>query len=238
MIYGEMANRKIKVVTFDLDDTLWPVGPVIMRAEQVLRDWMTQHAPEAAGYDRDTLMRVRAEIVAEQPDLTHQISRVRELVLGRIIAASGYHENDAQAIAAKAFEVFLTARHDVDYYEDVQTSLAALANRYVLGAVSNGNASVHRLEVGKFFSFAVSAEQVGVSKPDQRVFDATLAAAECAAHEVVHVGDHHEHDIAGAHTAGMHTVWINREGASFPGDYPPSASIASLSELVDIIENL
>ena len=39
---------RIRAITLDLDDTLWPVWPTIHRAEQVLSDWLMQHAPATA----------------------------------------------------------------------------------------------------------------------------------------------------------------------------------------------
>ena len=39
---------KIKAITLDLDDTLWPIWPTIERAEKALHDWLAEHAPMAA----------------------------------------------------------------------------------------------------------------------------------------------------------------------------------------------
>ena len=36
---------KIKAITLDLDDTLWPIWPTIERAEKALHDWLSEHAP-------------------------------------------------------------------------------------------------------------------------------------------------------------------------------------------------
>lgn len=231
-----MANRKIKVLTFDLDDTLWPVGPVIVHAEGKLREWIRVNVPQAAHYDRETLLSLRAEVVADQPELVHDISTIRQLVLQALFERHAVANAAAQA--ATAFHVFLTARHDVEYYHEVEASLRTLSEHYTLGAVSNGNANVARLSIGEYFSFAISAESAGASKPDPRVFEATLKAAQCAPPELVHIGDHHEHDIAGAAQMGMRTVWINRSGDAFPGDTPPHATITDLSQLTETIENL
>ena len=42
-----------KAVLFDLDDTLWPIVPVIRAAETILYTWLQQHAPRVA--DRFTI---------------------------------------------------------------------------------------------------------------------------------------------------------------------------------------
>jgi putative hydrolase of the HAD superfamily len=68
----------------------------------------------------------------------------------------------------------------------------------------------------------VTSAMVGAPKPDRRIFDAALAAAGCAPHEALHVGDSAEHDLAGALAAGIPALLLDRSGG---GD------IHSLSEL-------
>ena len=49
----------IKAVLFDLDDTLWPIVPVIVRAERLLFDWIREHAPGVAASYSIEEMRAR-----------------------------------------------------------------------------------------------------------------------------------------------------------------------------------
>ena len=44
----QLDLSRIRAITLDLDDTLWPVWPTIHRAEDVLRAWMDTHAQRAA----------------------------------------------------------------------------------------------------------------------------------------------------------------------------------------------
>lgn len=56
-----MPYSAIRALTLDLDDTLWPVGPVIARAERLQREWLERHAPAtAAAFDAAGLRRLRA----------------------------------------------------------------------------------------------------------------------------------------------------------------------------------
>ena len=127
----------------------------------------------------------------------------------------------------------------MDYFNEVRPCIESLSHHYTRGALSNGNADIHRLDLGQYFTFAVSAEGVGVSKPDPRVFIAALNAAQCAPYEMVHVGDHPEDDIAGAMELGIRAVWINREKIAFPENHsPPTASITDLTELAQAITAL
>jgi putative hydrolase of the HAD superfamily len=67
-----------------------------------------------------------------------------------------------------------------------------------------------------FVTALVTSEEVGVAKPDGRIFAAALARLGCAAHEAVMVGDSWIHDVAGARAAGIAAVWFARDAAPAP----------------------
>ena len=73
---------RIDVVTFDLDNTLWDVDAVIRNAERVTRQWFDARIPElyATLEPPKTCSRIRNRIVAERPELAHNLSRIREAV--------------------------------------------------------------------------------------------------------------------------------------------------------------
>ena len=43
-----LDRSRIRAITLDLDDTLWPIWPTIARADQAMRDWLAERAPAAA----------------------------------------------------------------------------------------------------------------------------------------------------------------------------------------------
>eukprot|EP01036_Dinobryon_divergens_P044714 gene44713-59679_t len=49
---------KIRAITLDLDDTLWPIWPTIGRAELALSAWLQQHAPTTASVFSDPKARL------------------------------------------------------------------------------------------------------------------------------------------------------------------------------------
>ena len=55
---------------------------------------------------------------------------------------------------------------------------------------------------------------------------------------MIHVGDHHEHDIQAAQAAGVRAVWFNREGKVWPGAAAPDAEFGDFGELPRIIAAL
>jgi FMN phosphatase YigB (HAD superfamily) len=108
----------------------------------------------------------------------------------------------------------------------------------VLGALTNGNADVFRLPLGRHFRFAFSAEALGASKPAPGHFEAALRAADVTPGRALHVGDHLEHDVLGARRAGMTAVWFNRAGREHEGNEPAHAEFRDFEELPALIERL
>lgn len=80
------------------------------------------------------------------------------------------------------------------------------------------------------FNSITTSDQVGVGKPNPKIFKVALAKAECDPGEAVYVGDSFEKDIVGARTVGMRTIW-------YRGSNPESADwvVQELSEIPPII---
>jgi putative hydrolase of the HAD superfamily len=229
-----MLDRlKVKAITLDLDDTLWPIWPTIARAEAALQEWLRHRAPQTAQLLADDLQRhrLRQEVMTQQPDLQHQLSAIRTEMIRRALAASREDEGLAEA----AYAVFFEARQQVQLFEDAAPALAFLAQRYPLVALSNGNADVERIGLGAYFRAAISAEAFGIGKPDPAIFEAGAAAAGVAAHEVLHIGDDASLDVLGALACGMQTVWVNREDHLWPHPQQPHETVSNLHELTELL---
>lgn len=201
------SHRPLQAITLDLDDTLWPVKPALIHAEQVLSDWLAEHAPATAGWLTPENRRgVREALLAEHPQRAHDVSFVRSELLRRSLRAAG----EDPALAEPAFEVFLAARQRVTLYADVVPVLQRWSQRYRLVAVSNGNADVERIGIGRFFSASVSAHALGVAKPDPRIYLEACRLADAAPAEVLHVGDDLHLDVRAAREAGLQAAWLRR----------------------------
>lgn len=234
-----MTRRRFAVITFDLDDTLWDVRPVLEQAEREVAAWVAGHCPDALAHiDHAALMRLRLQLLAERPELQHRISDLRIEAMAQAFAMSGQDAARARQLAQEAFEVFIAARHRVHPFAAVDTTLERLAQDYVIGALSNGNANIFRIPLGRHFRFAFSAEQLGSSKPDPRHFEAACAHARVAAADVLHIGDHPEQDVIAAQDAGMAALWFDRTGSGWQGARAPLASFSDFGELPDVIAGL
>jgi putative hydrolase of the HAD superfamily len=122
-------------------------------------------------------------------------------------------------------------------FAEVHPTLEALANRFQLGVITNGNADVRRLGLADYFQFALCAEELGVGKPDPEPFQEALRRAGIAAEHAVHIGDHPSDDIAGAQAAGLRAIWFNPQGKAWEADNTPDGQIRSLAELPALLHS-
>lgn len=229
-----MPLPHISAITLDLDDTLWPIAPVIAHAEHTLHDWLRRHAPRTAAlHDVAALRRVRDEVAQERPELAHDLTAIRLEGTRRALRAA----HDDEALAPLAFEAFFEARHQVVFYEDTLPALQRLARRYPLLALTNGNADVARVGLADLFVGSVSATALGVAKPDARIFHEACRRLHQPVAQVLHVGDDVRLDVMGAQAAGQPAAWVRRPGHAEPNHWPtqPVHQCSDLLALADAL---
>ena len=224
--------KKIRAITLDLDDTLWPIWPTIERAEKALEDWLGEHAPMTAALFANPTARhdLREQIARSRPELKNNLSAIRR----EAIRLALYQSQENPQLAEPAFEVFFAERHRVTLFADALRTLEFLSARYPVVALSNGNASVARIGIGQYFKASISAQEFGVGKPDPRIFQAGAGAADASPEQVLHVGDDAALDILGARNCGMQTVWVNRAEQLWTHEEQPHETVTSLTELTKL----
>lgn len=225
---------RIRAITLDLDDTLWPMWPTMLRAEETLQAWLDENAPATGElYSLPGIPReIRRAVNAARPDLAHDLTALRRESIRQALLQAG----DNPALAEPAFEAFYEARHQVELYADALPALEFLSRRYPVVALSNGNADVQRVGIGQYFCAAFSARTLGVAKPDVRIFQVAARAAGVPPEQVLHVGDDAQLD-GGALQAGMQLAWVNRLGHPWPADLPgePHAAVPDLRSLCELL---
>lgn len=235
-----MKASTIKVITFDLDDTLWETESVLDRAEQIVYDWLQGNAPQLCQqFSLPALRDWRINIYQQHPELAHQITQIRKTAVAKALREVGYHAAEANRLSEEAFQVFIEARHQVTFFDTAQPLLTELHGRYKLGALTNGNADIFLLELGQFFDFAFSAEKLNASKPAPDQFLAACEYCDVTAAQLIHIGDSLKYDIAGAANAGCHSIWFNPHQAPLSAEMPqPTTQVHCLSEIPAAIASI
>lgn len=227
----------IRVVAFDLDDTLWDVHPVIMRAEKKLGAWLRSEVPQLT-YDVVSMRSLRDEVLADHPDIGHRLTEFRRALIEKAMVKSNIPREESRVLSEAAMEIFLIARNEVEFYEGALDAISIIADRYQLGALTNGNADIKRLGLSNHFSFAFSAEEVGAPKPAPDLFHTALAHTGCDPTQMVYVGDDPVKDIDTANQVGLHTVWLKNDLRPGPGETEPDRTISDIRKLPDVLKEL
>lgn len=224
---------QIQAISLDLDDTLWPIAPIVQRAEQRLHDWLLQHCPRvAAEYPIVAMRGLRERIARENPHLAHDFTAQRKLSLAAALQPHGYGEDSVEA----AFEAFFAARNEVDLYADARPALERLAARVPLISLSNGNADLGRIGLRHLFVDCVTAREFGAAKPEPGIFLEACRRLGIEPRNVLHVGDDPLLDVHGARRAGLPAAWLNRGGQPWSDAARPDMEFRDLTELADWLD--
>jgi FMN hydrolase / 5-amino-6-(5-phospho-D-ribitylamino)uracil phosphatase len=221
---GSAASRAagpadLRAVAFDLDNTLWDVGPVIVRAERLLHEWLREHCPRITERVSLEEMRVARERLARsEPHNAHDFTYLRRTALAAHARECGYGEE----VAERAFHVFFAARNELQPYADVQPALERLRLRYTLASLSNGNADLELIGLAPHFSISLNARQIGAAKPHPRCFEELARALHLEPRNILYVGDDPFLDVEAARAAGLRTAWMNRARVLWPPNLAPA----------------
>ena len=158
-------------------------------------------------------------------DVTPDLVEIRKASFRQALIDAGRPDD---ALAERLSDVYFEHRWAPSRpFGDVRPALEALAPRYRLGIISNGNTYPERFGLGHLFSFGVYAQDHGgINKPDPRLFQIAIHEAGCQPHELLHVGDSLRSDVEGAKRVGAWVVWVNRDGATADGEHQPDFQIS------------
>lgn len=226
--------QTIKLLSFDLDDTLWPCRPVIERAERLLYQWMAENVSLITqAYDIDELYEQRKLLRIKQPELGHDLTRLRIKSFELLAKEFDLTDDWIQT----AFDVFYEARQQVTLFDDVQPILDTLLTNYQLISLTNGNANTIKTGVDHWFDFSLNSATVGKLKSEPEIYWQAQRQANIQAHQMLHIGDDPLQDVSGAKSAGAQAIWLNRQKKTWPlKNCQPDAVIFDLHELPQVLE--
>lgn len=160
----------------------------------------------------------------------------------KILVDVGYDNDLAEKMSLQLSDVYLDklaslktlvpgARQILDYLK---------CRGYSIGVISNGFYEVqHRKMVSAgiidYFDAVVLSDDIGVNKPDRRIFDYALQKSETEACRTLIIGDNPDTDIVGAVNAGWHAIYFNRDGEGKSLDVDGVIEIINLFKIQELL---
>jgi HAD superfamily hydrolase (TIGR01509 family) len=227
----------VRCVAFDADDTLWDFSAAMWEGLRLALGAARANRPEAvAGLTPEGLQGLRDRLADEATASGRRtrLAEVRRRSFEVALEEAGMADPGLAAIMSGAY--FAHRHGEVALHPEVAAVLSGLQGRYALGLVTNGNTDAERSGLAGRFDFALSADRIGIAKPDVRLFAMAAAAAGCHPSEMVYIGDQPDKDVAAPQAAGARGVWLNRTGVACPPGIRPDATITDLTELPEVLD--
>lgn len=229
----------IQLLTFDLDDTLWDVRSIVLRADAAMMRWLGENYPKLAEhFDQSDFMALRAEVYQQNPGIRHDLGALRRQTLELALHRSGHSESECEIGARAAFDVFFHERNIVEFFPGVIPTLEALKQQYPLYALSNGGADIAHMGLGHIFSLHLSAAAVGAAKPDPAMYLKALEHAGIDPANAIHIGDHPEQDVEAAQKVGMKTIWVNFQDKPWPLEQRADGELKAFEQLPELVARI
>jgi len=223
----------IKLILFDLDDTLYPEMEFVLSGFKVISKAIEEEFHVSCDYVLNLLL--------------EEFYNDRKLVFNRVMAKLDlYTEDRVQWLIT----LYRTHKPEIHLYQDAAEVLPILRSRFCLGMITDGYPLTQRLKVEalgieKYFHRIVYTWEKGkdYSKPSPQPFVDVVSDLALTPKEAIYVGDNLEKDFKGPRAIGMKSVQILRDGiyknAVAPKDsYYPDYQIMSLMNLISLVENL
>jgi YjjG family noncanonical pyrimidine nucleotidase len=227
------VTKKYKSIFFDADDTLFDY-PAAERAA-LLTCHHKFHIPLEPKIFIDAYRRHNHDVWreferGETDQATLRVERFR-----RLSAELNLAEMPLDKISSFYLE---TLAHQSQLLPGALDLVRKLAIKFPLALITNGIASVQNKRfaaspISTYFRSIVISEEVGIAKPDPRIFAPALQKIGVEVADVLYIGDSVTSDMAAARNAGMDFCWVNPKGIPVPAGYAPVFIIAAIKDLLE-----
>lgn len=235
---------QIKAISFDLDDTLYSNKPVMQTIEQKMIAYFSGLSclnnalsdQQVALLDIPFWSRFRRQAILKQPDLAHDVVRVRLVTYQLGFISLGLTEADAQQQAQAALDYFVELRSNFTVPERSEKLLADLSEKFPLIAISNGNVDTKALGISKYFQQVYHAGwqsdgRLLKQKPATDMFSLACQQLAIKPSQLLHVGDCGRADIQGALLAGCQAAWLSCYEVGKPITVLPHVELNEITQL-------
>ncbi|HYN10966.1 MAG TPA: HAD family hydrolase [Vicinamibacterales bacterium] len=208
----------VRAVLCDLDDTLFDHTHAsrcaVAELQRAVPDFNCWSIDEFAARHRDVLDTLHIEVLAGRLTISDaRIERFRRLL---VAAACRDADQIAPGLAGTYRRAYETSWQPVAGALPLLTAIRQQAIRIAIvtnNIVVEQQTKLRHCGLTDLVDALVTSEEIGVQKPDPRIFHAALGSVGAEPAEAVMVGDTWATDIEGARAAGVRPVWLNRFGA-------------------------
>jgi len=160
--------------------------------------------------------------------------RLRDFLPHVGIDASGWPDERLDAVFTTYLAAYQTAWR---LFPDAEPCLVALRHTARLAVLSNGDQEqqeekVSRTGLRPYLDTVLTSDQLGVAKPDPRIFELACSGLGVRRQSAVYVGDQLEVDALAATAAGVRGIWLNRKGETVPSGVEAIRNLADLPGLL------
>lgn len=199
-------NKSLGLLSFDLDDTLFPIRPVVEDANEAQMKFMNEKASADFTVADFLLATKRIRMELSQP-ITY--TELRKRAIAELMGSNEFVED--------AFDVWLLERQasaNRNLYADAIDTLDILRLLYPdipFIAITNGRGDPREMpKLCEYFNDCISGEDTNVRKPDPRIYERALEGIDLNNSCWVHVGDCLANDVGASASCGALAVWLER----------------------------
>nr|WP_162131383.1 HAD family hydrolase [Gayadomonas joobiniege] len=197
-----------------MDDTLYDNVPIILRAEESLLSFINDEVMDKPLTAQQWSLH-KQTFSKQNPHLSHDVSALRQAFLVDFIAKQ--LPKSEPELAAKAYQLFFEQRNNFSVADAQVDLLLSLKKRYLLVALTNGNASPDMIGLGGIFDLQVRPNAALKMKPDGSIFKHTEHLLEVASADILHIGDSPLTDVSGAIINQWQAAWYNPNNSALNG---------------------
>jgi putative hydrolase of the HAD superfamily len=236
---GSLMRTKTRAVLFDLDDTLFDRSSAVEQTLKLMIEKFPDIFRGIALTEINHAFFCADDIARLEFNRGLSLQETRLLRNREFLSSLGLDRNYALTLDTFYVKSYPTVKA---FVAGATTVITILAGTYLLGIISNGALEVqhqklHNLGIGPFLNCIVFSEELGIKKPDSRIFLEASRLLKTRPEECLYVGDSYDTDVIGARNSGMRACWFNPGHVSHPpSKLLPDFEISTLDQLFDILD--
>ena len=233
-------SRALQAVFFDIDDTLFSTTVFADKARRAAVDAMVRAGLQAT---RDACLKELQEVIGE---FSSNHGSHFDKVIQRLPAKAIETANPAIIVAAGVVAYHETKWRELQVYDDVYEVLQWIGTKPLVRGIISAGLTIKQAEKLirlKIYDFLTPnaiffTEQIGISKPNPKLYRRAVADLELDPSKVMYVGDNPTHDINPANAEGLITVRSQRSGrySEHTGETEPDYTVRDFYELREILK--